>query len=62
LWRARTDWARAAVDLEAAHVQLHDALGPTHARTRGAAESLAEVFAAWGKPEEAARWREQAIH
>jgi hypothetical protein len=37
--------------------RLKSSLGEGHARTRGAAKSLADLYLEWGKPGEEAQWR-----
>ncbi len=41
------------------HGILKAALGDGHTRTQNAAKSLLKLYEAWGKPDEAARWRER---
>jgi len=36
---------------------LHETLGETHERTKGAARELAALYEAWGRPEQAAALR-----
>jgi tetratricopeptide (TPR) repeat protein len=52
-------WDEAERELLAAHDILEDVQGPKGVRTRAVAQRLAELYTAWGKPEEAASWRMQ---
>jgi serine/threonine protein kinase/Flp pilus assembly protein TadD len=43
--------------LLAGHDKLKTAFGDSHARTRAAVQNLAQLYEAWGKPDQAAEWR-----
>ncbi|UCF66367.1 MAG: serine/threonine protein kinase [Acidobacteriota bacterium] len=54
---ALKDYAAAERTLSDAHDLLAKALGPTHGRTLQIRAALAELYDAWGKPEQAEKWR-----
>jgi non-specific serine/threonine protein kinase/serine/threonine-protein kinase len=58
--RARTAWKRydeAEQELTAALTAARRYLGETHPETRGCILALIELYEAWGKPDEAEKWR-----
>ena len=59
LLRQKGDYAAAEpLHLEALTI-FQNRLGEAHTRTQEVYEGLAELYTAWGKPDQAARWREQ---
>ena len=49
-------WSEAEPVLLEAHAQMRAVFPVTDVRVRAIAERLSDLYAAWGKPEEAARW------
>ncbi|MFN0150052.1 MAG: tetratricopeptide repeat protein [bacterium] len=47
-------------ELLSAHAALSASLGAQHPRTRDVAQTLADLYAAWRRPDDAARWRRAA--
>jgi tetratricopeptide (TPR) repeat protein len=50
-------FTQAETSLTEAHTLLAGALGPTNGRTLSARTALAELYDAWGKPDQAQTWR-----
>jgi serine/threonine protein kinase/Flp pilus assembly protein TadD len=50
---------RAEEQLQAAHQKLQSTLGDQHPRTRKLRQRLTELYEAWGRPEQAERYRDQ---
>ena len=59
LLRRKGDFAAAEPLFLEALTIFQNRLGEAHTRTREAYEGLAELYTAWGKPDQAAQWREQ---
>ena len=55
--KARGRYREAEGQMLAGHAALEKSLGGEHERTRAAAAGLAELYGAWGRPAEAARFR-----
>jgi hypothetical protein len=50
-------YAQAEAVLTDAHTTLTESLGSNHARTLQARAALADLYEAWGKPDQAQSWR-----
>jgi len=50
-------YVEAEEELLAVHKRMHDRRGPQHHFTQMAIRSLVDLYEAWGKPEQAARWQ-----
>jgi len=51
------EYMTAEATLLEAHSRLKDSLGETHRRTNQARAALAELYSAWGRPDQAEHWR-----